>query len=107
MLAIPIQIIKFVEAHQPNIVECAMIDFAGTEFRFVGKTYDFTSAYLDEHSQYPQPGLIPCHALKEWSDEKGRSVTTIDTNQPPMFIEATTGQIQFNVFTNQLTNITL
>ena len=102
MTTVPVQIVRFVLEHQPNIVECVLTDAFGRQWSFEDKHVYFTETYLDEQSSYPQPGALPCKVVREWTDERGRHVVTIDATAQ-CAIEATTGETQFDVLVDQIT----
>jgi hypothetical protein len=102
MVTVPIQIVRFVMEHQPNIVESVLTDASGRRWHFLDKSAIFTEAYLDQRSAYPQPGLLGCEIIREWTDERGRLIATIDTDRP-WAISATTGETRFDVLAKQIT----
>ena len=101
MTTVPVQIVCFVLEHQPNIVGCVLTDAFGRQWSFEDKVVLFTDAYLDESSRYPHPGAIPCKVVRDWTDENGRQIATIDTTAQ-CAIEAITGETQFDVLAHQL-----
>ena len=102
MNTLPVQIVRFVEAHQPNIVECMMTDATGRQWSFMDKVSVFTETYLDKQSSYPQSGVIACEIVSRRTDELGRTICTINTERP-WGVEAKTGETQFDVFVDQIT----
>ena len=58
-----VQIVRFVEAYQPGIVECQFRDVDGEVHSIVGKMPYFTNADLWFDSEYPQPGDVECKVL--------------------------------------------
>jgi ADP-ribosylglycohydrolase len=98
MSTVPVQIVRFVLEHQPNIVGCVLTDAFGRQWNFEDKVVYFTEAYLDEQSGYPQPGTLPCKVEREWTDERGRRIATISS-----IMEETTGETQFDVLADQIT----
>ena len=102
MTTVPVQIVRFVLEHQPNIVGCVLTDAFGRQWNFEDKVVYFTTAYLDEQSSYPQPGALPCKVVREWTDESGRRVVTINSTAQ-CAIQATTGETQFDVLADQIT----
>ncbi|MDZ4405911.1 hypothetical protein [Prosthecobacter sp.] len=105
MHTIPVQIVRLVEEYQPNIVECVMSDASGRQWSFVDKLPIFTAADLDAQSSYPQPGVIACEILQEWTDKDGRKRCLIDINRP-WGIAAKNGETQFEVFIDHITTQT-
>ena len=104
MDTVPIQIVRFVMKHQPNIVECVLTDASGRQWHFLDKSAIFTEAYLDQHSAYPLPGILGCEVVREWTDKQGRLVATIDTDRP-WAISATTGETRFDVLADHITRV--
>jgi hypothetical protein len=63
MPSLRVQIVRFVEAYQPGIVECQFRDADGQLHSIIGKLPYFSSADLWFDSQYPQPGEAECRIL--------------------------------------------
>jgi hypothetical protein len=101
MHTISVQIVRFTNASQPGWVECVLRDASGREWIVAGKLPIFTSAPLDAASNYPQPGVIACEVVREWTDEGGRRRCIINTERP-WDIEAKGGETQFEVFSDQI-----
>jgi hypothetical protein len=55
-----VQIVRFIEAYQPGIVECQFRDAEGQVHSIIGKLPYFTEANLWFDSDYPQPGEVDC-----------------------------------------------
>jgi hypothetical protein len=104
MVTVAVQIVRFVMKHQPNIVECLLTDAFGRKWYFLDKSAVFTEAYLDQGSAYPLPGLLACEVVREWTDERGRLIATINTERP-WAISATMGETRFDVLVEQITKI--
>jgi hypothetical protein len=101
MYYVRVQIIRYVDDYQPGWVECAFQDAWGREWMFIDKLPIFTEAYLDEQSNYPQPGFIACEIIRTWRDDNKRELISIDTSRP-WGIEATDGETQFDVLAEQI-----
>lgn len=101
MHAVKALIVKFVQHHQPNIVECALTDANDRVWSIVDKVAIFTGEYLDEASSYPQPGTIPCEIVREWVDADGLRRCVIDISRG-RYTEAKDGETQFEVFADQI-----
>lgn len=99
-----VDIIRYVDATQPGVVECRLIDAWGSLHTFIDKVPIFTIADLRETSVYPQRGVIACAALKRWQDPQGREIVTIDTKIPSR-VESSTGRTQFDVLSSELTGL--
>lgn len=63
MPSLRVQIVRFVEAYQPGIVECQFHDADGRVHSIIGKMPYFTGADLWFDSEYPQPGEVECRVL--------------------------------------------
>ena len=93
-----VDIVRFVEECQPNIIEAQLFDSEGRCHRFVDKSAIFTSDWsLGAASKYPQPGVIRCRVLARWQTPAGPDVVRVTTE-----IESTEGILEFNVLANQL-----
>ena len=101
MITVSINVVGFVEEHQPNIVEARLVDALGREHIFVDKCAIFTSVDLDRESRYPVPGVIACHIVMRETDARGREIVTIDTEEP-WHVAATDGQTRFSVLAQQI-----
>ena len=101
MLEVNVSIVRFVEEHQPNIIEARLRDALDRERVFVDKCVIFTADDLDENSPYPQPGAIACEVVKREYDAQGREVVTVDT-ETPWHVEDISGGTRFMVFAHQL-----
>jgi len=102
MHTISIQIVRFTDASFPGWVECVLRDASGREWLLADKLPVFTDATLDADSSYPQPGVVACEIVREWTDEHGRKRCTISTERP-WGVEAKGGETQFEVFSDQIT----
>ncbi len=99
--AVRVQISRFVNASNPGWVECRMTDAWGTEWLFEEKLPVVSTDELDEHSEYPQPGLVACEIVKLWRDENDREIATIDSAKP-WGVESADGNTHFDVLASQL-----
>ena len=104
MLAIKIEITKFIDSHQPGFVECRLFDAWNNEFTFRDKVPIFTSEDLNEKSNYPKPGIIACFKIKESIDESNQKIITVNTIKP-WDVESLDGIQEFEIFENQLIEI--
>jgi len=106
MKAIRVQIDRCVDASQyPAVVECTLVDAAGTAHRFVEKAPIVTEADLDSGSAYPQPGVIACAVLGVRQTVGGQSVMEVDTEQP-WHVESAEGLTRFEVDAAQVVDVT-
>jgi hypothetical protein len=63
MFAIRVDIVGWVDDAQPGVVACRLVDAWGCEHTLIDKLPIFTSANLDRHSAYPQPGWLACQLV--------------------------------------------
>ena len=91
-----VQIVRFVDSHQPSWVQCEFVDADGRHHLIKEKVPIVTSADLDANSQYPKLGGIRCEILKRYRNEKGQEVASITTLRP-LSIESTEGASEFTV----------
>ena len=93
-----VQIVRFVDEHQPGFVECQFRDADGQMHSIIDKLPCFTSADLRSDSEYPQPGEVKCRAL----GLPVHGVVTV-TLAEPNAVEATDGRSEFVVSEGDLT----
>jgi hypothetical protein len=74
-----VQIVRFVEAYQPGIVECQFLDADGQLHSIIGKMPYFTAAHLWWDSEYPQPGEVMCQVLGPSANEAVRITLAEET----------------------------
>lgn len=91
-----VKIVRFVEDHQPGLVECEFADIEGRVHRFIEKIPVVSRADLWSDTPYPQSGMIRCQLLETWSDAHGRQVARISTERP-WAIASTEGLHEFVV----------
>jgi hypothetical protein len=101
---VEIQIVRFVEAGQPDIVECSMTDAWGRKHSFIEKVPVVTVEDINETSSYPRRSAVACDVLRRWRDSDDREIVTVDTSKP-WGIESTVGQTQFDVLASTLTEL--
>ena len=94
-------IVRFVEEHQPGIVECEFKDADGQVHRIVGKCWMFTEQTLWSDSVYPVPGSVHCRVVEVRQGEPDRSLALISIAEPDC-MEATEGQTEFLVLESQV-----
>ena len=102
MPIVRVQIVRFTDAAFPGWVACVLHDASGRAWEFVEKVPVVTTAPLDGSSVYPQPGVVACEVVGQRTDERGRALCTIDTEQP-WHIAATGGETQFEVYADLIT----
>ena len=103
---VQVKIVRFVEWHQPPIVEAELFDADGRRHTFVDKEAIFTSEWLDSDSTYPQPGAIHCEILNPEPDGQSPKLVRITTLRPDG-IESVEGLSEFIVRNEQLSNFRL
>jgi hypothetical protein len=63
-----------------------------------------TAEHLDRNSEYQKEGLVACEIIKEW---KNKNEQTIYTVRPILWgVETTEGLMEFDLFAEQLTELT-
>jgi hypothetical protein len=93
-----VEIVRFVEECQPNIVEARFSDSGGRCHTFVDKSAIFSTDWnLDAATKYPQPGVIRCQVLAEWQVPDGPDLVRVTTE-----IESTDGDSEFVVPANEV-----
>jgi hypothetical protein len=102
MTGIKVEIVRFVSNDQPGFVECTFNDAWGKEHSIEEKIPVVTTKDLDENSDYPQGGIVACEVIKEWHDQDGRRLVTINIGTP-WGVETTDGLAEFDIlFSMQL-----
>lgn len=98
---IRVQIVRWVDDHQPGWVECHFVDAAGAEHRLVEKAPVLTDEPLGAASSYPRPGGVACTVLSRARGGDGHELVTVDTDRP-WGLRATDGATRFVVRADQL-----
>lgn len=101
MPALAVQIVRFVDDHQPGFVECSLQDARSTEHLFVEKVPVVSTEDLRSTSTYPRSGSIECVVQEQWQDESGRSLVRA-TTEHPWHIESSAGETTFVVLASQV-----
>jgi hypothetical protein len=101
MPALTVEIVRFVDEHQPGFVECVLRDAANIEHVFVEKVPVVSTDNLWSTSDYPRVGAIGCVVQERWQDTDGRSLVRATTEQP-WGIESTRGETSFVVHASQV-----
>lgn len=95
---VQVEIVRFVEECQPNIVEARFSDSEGRCHTFIDKSAIFSTDWsLDEATKYPQPGVIRCQILARWQAPAGPELVRVTTE-----VESTEGVSEFVVLANQV-----
>ncbi len=95
-----IKILRFTDDSFPGWVECCLVDAWGKEWLFVEKVPVVSSELLDNKSNFPKTVTIDCQIIKQWYDEKGREIITVDTSKP-LGIKALNGTTLFDVLSDK------
>jgi hypothetical protein len=82
MPAVTVQISRFVDEHQPGLVECILMDALGESHLFVEKVPIISTEDLWPASSYPQSGAIACEVEEQWKDAAGRWLVRVNTVRP-------------------------
>jgi hypothetical protein len=100
MVDLSVQIVRFVEEHQPPIVEAKFCDSTGCFHTFIDKAAIFTADWgLELTSKYPQPGVIRCDILARFQDPNGRELVRVRTE-----VESAEGLSEFVVLASHFTS---
>jgi hypothetical protein len=101
MIAIKIQITKFISDDHPGFVECSFFDALNKEHIVQDKVPIVTEKYLDANSTYPQNGVIACEIVNEWTDTNGQKIFKVNTSKP-WGVDTIDGLTEFDVLEEQL-----
>jgi len=82
MPSVAVIIRRFVDEHQPGLVECELIDAFGNRHESTEKIPVVTAEHLWSSSVYPRPGAFACEVIAEWVDENGGALSRISTASP-------------------------
>ena len=94
----PLQIIRFVEEHQPPIVEARFRDSTGCLHTFIDKSAIFTDDWgLYPTTNYPHPGVIRCEVLGRSHGPDGQEVVRVRTE-----VASTESLAAFVVFASEI-----
>jgi hypothetical protein len=77
-----VQIVRFVDEHQPGWVACEFQDVEGHRHTVIDKVPILTNEDLRADSAYPKPGTLPCEVLDQWKDSNGAELARISTRYP-------------------------
>jgi len=93
---IRVEIVRFVDAHQPGWAECEFEDAEGRRHVVRDKVPIFTGEVLDADSRYPMAGVIRCEVLERFQDATGREMVRVGTAKPDG-VESVEGLSEFVV----------
>jgi hypothetical protein len=77
-----VQIVRFVDGHEPGWVACEFKDAEGRGHTFIDKVPIFTREDIRADSTFPKQGVMPCELLDHWRDMNGRELVRISTGKP-------------------------
>ena len=95
MPALAVDIVRFVDEHQPGFVECRLLDAQGHTHCFIEKVPVVSTENLSSSSTYPRPGTIACQIVQR-SMDGSRQLLKVNT-ELPWHVESTTGATEFVV----------
>jgi hypothetical protein len=101
MRDVAVQIVRFLDPHNPGLVECKLVDAEGFAHTFIDKVPIFTTDLLDAQSVYPQPGSVRCRIMSRSEDLEGMPLVRISTLWPDG-IESSEGVSEFVIRPNQI-----
>ncbi|HWZ98086.1 MAG TPA: hypothetical protein VN025_10015 [Candidatus Dormibacteraeota bacterium] len=101
MRLLAVQIVRFLDDHQPGWVECEFVDAEGRKHTILEKVPVVSFDDLERNSNYPCGGVVPCTTIAQWQDEKSRKLARISTADPAA-IESKEGLSEFVVLAEQL-----
>jgi hypothetical protein len=101
MPSIAVEIVRFVDEHQPGFVECRFQDAHGGVHVVVEKVPVVSTEDLRSNSHYPCPGAIGCTVEREYEDHEGRSLVAVNT-ELPWHVESSSGQTRFELLSSHV-----
>jgi hypothetical protein len=99
---ITVQIVRFVDDHQPGWVECELVDADGRRHIIIDKVPVLTNKDLRADSEYPTVGNVPCEILSRHQDENGREIMCVST--AAIGIDTKEGLSEFTLPANLVTS---
>lgn len=100
MVAVAVEVTRFVDESQPGWVECKLVDAYGSEHIFIVKVPVVSLEDLDANSIYPQPGIIACEVIEQ-NSAGGVDIVKINCERP-WGMESVEGNVLFTVLPHQL-----
>jgi GNAT superfamily N-acetyltransferase len=88
-------------ASYPGWAECSLYDAGNKKHTFHDKIPVFSAADITPDDVYPQTGYIRGIALREWTDETGQKILTVDTELPD-YVCTVEGVYKFDLLENQV-----
>lgn len=100
MVGLKIEITRFVEEGQPNVVECRFFDAHSKEHLIIEKVSVISAQDLSATDVYPRDEVISCTVLQKRNQGES-GIIEIDTSKP-WGIESIEGKTVFEVRPDQL-----
>jgi hypothetical protein len=100
MPSLTVDIVRFVDEHQPGFVECKLVDVNNEVHFFIEKAPVVSTEDLWSTSTYPRSGSIGCEILNSWNE--GSTGLVKVTTEKPWSVESTSGETEFIVLASQL-----
>src|SRR6266567_6265877 len=91
-----VQIVQFVDDHQPGTVKCEFADAHGQVHNIIEEAPVVSLEMLDANSTYPRLGSVRCQVLERWNDPAEQELVRISTDEPD-HIQSTDGLFEFIV----------
>jgi hypothetical protein len=101
MHQLAVQIVRFVDDHQPGWIAVEFVDAEGKVHTLIDKVPVLSDEDLDAASPYPRPGVVRVEVLSRSQDARGREVVRVTTNIPDC-VESTEKLSEFSVFPAQV-----
>ena len=101
LMQLRVQIVRYVEDYFPGIVECELLDAAGSVHTFIEKGPVVSDKWPGPEDKYPMSGIIRCEILERWHDPEGRDLVRVTTEQPD-YVETKNGMMEFVVLSSQV-----
>jgi GNAT superfamily N-acetyltransferase len=102
MVKIIVSIDKITDySSHPGWVECSLCDKGNQKHTFIDKIPVFTALDLAPDDDYPQTGYVRGIILREWADEAGRKILTVNTEIPD-YVCTVEGVYEFDLLENQV-----
>lgn len=103
MYNIKVQLLRIVDFSDfPGWVEFNLIDAWGNSHLFCDKIPVVTCENIDLDSSFPRDGFLRCELLEEWTDDKGRKIVTVSTENPD-HVDSVDGVNKFDLLPGQPT----
>jgi len=104
MEGIKVDIIEYVDDHQPGWVKCLFIDAEGSEWSIIEKVPIVSQENLNSESKYPIVGYIAGKISNKRLDNNFKEIATIDLSTP-WGISEESGRTIFDIFCDSIIKI--